>query len=50
MEKMRHNSVGKQKLLTEKIFGWIFQVVLLVGLANIHHYHENIKRFNNETK
>ena len=28
MEWIRQNSVGKQKLLAEKIFGWEFQAVV----------------------
>ena len=46
----RHDSVGKQKLLTEKIFVREFQLLILhylLDFANIYHYHENTKQLNN---
>ena len=47
---IRHNSVGKQKLLTKKYLAGNFKQYYLLDSADIFHYHENTKHFNNEIK
>ena len=52
MGQIRHNSVGKRKLLIEKIFGREFQVrgCYLLDFADIYRYHENTKKLINQIK
>ena len=46
----RYRLVGKEKLLTEKLFSREFQAVFLLDFADICHNLENTKHLNNKIK